>query len=175
DVRQALTSVLDRADRGPFSVVLIPDTQRLSASSSWISHFQGLADWIVDNAEERNIELVLHLGDVTNSASETEYERAETPMDTLWDSGIPFVAAMGNHDYDGASPAADRSDDTQWNTYFGQSKYTGRDWWDGDFFEENKSQNLYMRTTLGGRPTVVLSLEFYPRSTVLAWAQEVIE
>lgn len=177
DVRQALTSVLDRADRGnnPFTVVLIPDTQNLSSSGTRIAHFQAAADWIEANRTDRNIQLVLHLGDVVNNGGTTEFDRAEGPMDTIWDTGVPFAVCIGNHDYDGGSPASDHSDTTNWNTYFGQDKYTGRDWWDGEFFEANKSENFYFRTSLGGRPTLVLSVEFYPRAAVLAWAGDVIE
>src|SRR5690606_16394976 len=102
-----------------FSIVLIPDTQRLAASSSWIAHFQAAANWIATNKEARNIELVLHLGDVVNDGNTTQFDRAEMPMATIWDTGIPFGACIGNHDYDGGSPAADRSNTTMWNSYFG--------------------------------------------------------
>lgn len=158
-----------------YSIVLIPDTQYLSASATWIQHFQDAADWIVANQDAYNIQLVLHLGDVVNDGGTTQFGRAETPMETIWDAGIPMAAAIGNHDYDGGSPAADHSDTTNWNTYFGTGQYTGRSWWNGTFQTSGKSENFYFTLTLGGRPTLVLSLEFYCRSTILSWAGDVIE
>jgi len=159
----------------PFSVVLIPDTQHLTDSGTNIAYFQAAADWIVANRAAHNIQLVLQLGDITQNSSATEFGRAETPVDTILDEGIPYVSCIGNHDYDGGVPSADLSDTTSWNTHMGTGLYTERPWWDGDFYSSGKSENLYFRTTLGGRPTLVVVLEFYPRSAVLAWAGDVIE
>ena len=158
-----------------FTIVLIPDTQNLSASATWIDHFESLASWIATNKDSRNIELVLTLGDTTDTGSTTEFDRAATPMDTIWATGVPFAACIGNHDYDGGSPAADHLDTTQWNSYFGTDKYTGRSWWDGGFKDSGKTENMYFRTNLGGRPTLVLVLEVFPRSTTLTWAGGIIE
>lgn len=158
-----------------FTIVVIPDTQNLSASATYIDHFQAAADWIAANKDTRNIQLVIHVGDVVDNGSTTEFDRAEGPMDDIWATGIPFGSAIGNHDYDGGAPASDHADTTQWNSYFGTGKYTGRSWWDGDFETSGKSENFYFRTTLGGRPTLVLFVEFYPRAAILSWAGDVIE
>lgn len=161
---------------GEFSIILIPDTQYLSETSSWTPHFQALADWIVANQDEYSIDLVLHLGDVTDDGNVTQFDRAQTPMETIWDSGIPFAACIGNHDYNGAASGdvTDHDDTSLWNTYFGPSQYTGRSWWDGDFRTAGESENMYFYTNLGGRPTLILVLEFYPRAAVLSWAGDII-
>lgn len=157
-----------------FTVALIPDTQFLSASATWIDHFQDAADWIVANQAGRNIQLGLHLGDVVADGSTTQFDRAVTPMETIWDSGVPYAACIGNHDYDGGSTTDARSDATNWNSYFGQAQYTGRAWWNGTFKDAGRSDNFYFTLTLGDYDTLVLVIEFYPRASVMTWAESVI-
>lgn len=156
-----------------FSIVLIPDTQFLSETAAWTHHFQAAADWIAANKESRNIQLVLHLGDVVDNGNTTEFDRAAAPMATVWATGVPFASCIGNHDYDGGSPD-NHTDTTNWNSYFGVDKYEVHSWWNGEFQTTDKSENLYFTTSLGGRPTLVLVLEFFPRSTIMTWAESVI-
>jgi hypothetical protein len=152
----------------PYTIILIPDTQKITNDDTRNLNFQAAADWIVAEAETRNIQLVLHLGDVVDNATTAQFDRAAGPMGTIWNAGVPLLAAIGNHDYDGGSPN-EHVDTTQWNSYFGTDKYTGRTWWDGAFRESGKSENFYTRLELGGRPTIVFALELWPRDATMAW------
>lgn len=163
-----------------YTIVLIPDTQYLSQDHP--QHFDALSHWIADNKDTRNIELVLHLGDIVNDGDDLEqWEKAAGPLDLLYGLGIPMVTCVGNHDHQG--DIGDR-DTTHYNDYVGLDRYLGSansgesprvPWFDGDFLQPDRSDNLYLRVDLGGRPTLVLVLEFFPRKAVMAWADQVIE
>ena len=108
----------------PFAVVLLPDTQQYTISSSVIDHFEAQTQWIVDNADVRNIVFATLVGDIVEHASlALEWNRALGAMDTLDgnlgqnpDGLLPHAAVAGNHDYDvsGVKGAA-----TQYLLHFG--------------------------------------------------------
>lgn len=156
-----------------FTIAIIPDTQYLS--ESYPTHFSSLANWLAANASDLNLQLVVHVGDVVQVGNTTQYDNADGPMATLFALGVPFIAAIGNHDYDASSgDFGDSRPATLWNFYFGPAEYTSQAWFDGDFKDAGASENMYLTATLGGRPTLVLSLECFPRAAVMAWADEII-
>ncbi|RPI87242.1 MAG: hypothetical protein EHM41_05705 [Chloroflexi bacterium] len=161
----------DEINDGEFSIVLLPDTQyytRLSPST-----FPTLAQWIADNASRYNIQAVLHVGDVVDNNQAAQWENANAAWDILDAAEIPYLLAIGNHDYDTFS-SADRLS-TAWNTFLPQNRYTGCTWWNGGFFEEGKSENAFLLLTIAGTGYIFLSLEFGPRDEVLSWANDLLK
>lgn len=173
----SLTDLSERVyEDGRYTIAVIPDTQYLS--QDYPAHFTALADFIANNKDDLGIELVLHVGDVVQIGNTTQYDTASAPMNTLYGLGVPFLACIGNHDYDNTTSSGavdDTRPTTNWNAYFGPDKYTGQSWFDGEFYDPAASENFYCRMTLGGRSTIVLVLEFAPRQAVMNWAQGVIE
>jgi|GEM_PF-2397462 len=158
------------ADPDAFTVIVLPDTQIYSQNHPHI--FLAQTEWIVRMAEELNIKLVLHAGDVVNRgvAFEEQWVNAEAAMKLLDDAGIPTFIAIGNHDYD--DEARTRSSG-KFNEYFGIGRYLGKPWFAGAF-EEGKSDNVYGLMEAGGIPFLVMALEFGPRRAVIDWANDVI-
>lgn len=159
-----------------YTIVVIPDTQYLS--QDWPTHFDSLANFISTNKDAMNIQLVMHVGDVVQIGNDAQYLTASGPMNTLYGLGVPFLAAIGNHDYDNTTAdgaVTDSRPATRWNANFGQDRYTTKDWFDGEFFEVGKSENFYARMNLGGRETIVLVLECFPRKAVMTWADTVVK
>lgn len=154
-----------------FTVIVLPDTQIYSQNHPHI--FMAQTEWIAAMAEELDIRLVLHAGDVVNQGarSEEQWQNAKAALDVLDRAGIPTFIAIGNHDYD--DEARTRGAE-KFNEYFGIGRYEGAEWFAGAF-EEGRSENVYGLIEAGGIPFLVLALEFGPRKAVLDWANEVIE
>ena len=148
------------------SFIVIPDTQDLADSTP--SDLAVIGDWIVANKDLLNIEAVLHEGDLINTPTHSaEWEAIEVLFAKLDAVELPYLAAIGNHDYD--APIADRGI-TAFNSCFPQSRYTDQYWWSGGFYEANHSENAYL--ILGDY--LFLTLEFGPRQAVIDWAATII-
>jgi hypothetical protein len=148
-----------------FSIVLLPDTQYYSESHPSI--FKQQTQWIVNNRSAWNIQFVLGEGDIVNEPGQSfEWTNADAAIKILDTAAMPYVLAIGNHDYDGIAPAARGT--TAYNQWFGVSRYINKPWYGGHFGSTNES--FYGSFTVNGQRYIVLALEYYPRDNVLAWA-----
>lgn len=154
-----------------FSIIIIPDTQVLTWKDPAILY--NTTKWIKDNAEQLNLQMVLHVGDVVDSGArdEEQFKVAEKALNEIYDADIPMLLAVGNHDYDNLL-SEDRSL-TMFNQYFGPHIYENRPWFGGTF-EEGQIENSYATLDIAGRKFLFLSLEFGARDEVLAWADEIM-
>jgi len=112
-----------QSSSGEFTVVTLPDTQNYSQYYPQILTSQ--TQWIAANAKALNIQFVLGLGDIVNNGSDTtQYANADASYRVLDNAKIPYLAAIGNHDYKSATPMT--RDATVFNSYFGPSRYEGK-------------------------------------------------
>jgi hypothetical protein len=153
----------------PFTLVALPDTQyytweRYGATRDM---FTAQTQWIVDHRDELNIAFVLHEGDLTDQNTAVEWTNARASLSVL-DGVVPYALAVGNHDGLGSS----QSQTALFNQFFPLSKYQSLPTF-GGVFESNRLDNSYHLFSAGGVDWLVLSLEFGPRNSVLAWANQV--
>ena len=78
----------------------------------------------------------------------------------------------GNHDYDTLPPTNRPA--TYFNQYFGPSRYSGKPYYGSSNFPPGSNENFYETFTWGGKPYLILVLEFVPRSSAVAWAKSVL-
>ena len=74
-------------------------TERDSLNIAIISDTHGSysdASDLIDDINARNFDFVIHLGDLTDTGTTTEFEWARDLLDNLQ---IPYVALIGNHDF----------------------------------------------------------------------------
>ncbi len=148
-----------------FAIVFLPDTQIYS--QDYAATFAAQTQWIVDNRAALNIQMVLGGGDVIDDALAAQWANADAAIDILdTDGQVPYLLAIGNHDYNDVAARTT----TDWQTYFGQARYTGQSWWDGGFYEAGHSENAYLLRTIEGVDYIFIVLEFGPRQKVLDWA-----
>jgi hypothetical protein len=154
---------------GEFSIVFVPDTQYYS--ESYPATFLAQTQWIADHAAAYNIQAVLHEGDVVDENLTFQWVNGDAAWDIIDAANIPYLVAIGNHDYDAESAQVglDRAA-TSFNAYFPQSRYTAHGWWNGGFYEAGHTENSYLLLTIGGTDYILLNLEFGPRDAVLTWA-----
>lgn len=164
--------------RGPrsFTIIALPDTQYYAEQFPDI--YEDQVRWILDEAEVRNIVLVVHLGDIVEHYDrEAEWLVADELMGRL-DGVIPYAVLPGNHDM-----SAER-DTATYNRYFPPGRFSDQSWY-GDGYPGGTNDNGYQLFQAGGYDFllfkldqlrfVVVNLEFCPTSQVVEWASGVFE
>lgn len=161
---------LAQSSSGEFTVITLPDTQNYAQYYPEI--FNSQTQWIAANAKALNIQFVVGLGDIVNNGSDTtQYANADASYRVLDNAKIPYLAAIGNHDYKDATPVT--RDATVFNSYFGPARYKGKSYYSGNF-PAGSNENFYGVFDVNGTSYLVLCLEFIPRNQTLEWASAVI-
>jgi hypothetical protein len=153
-----------RPDSTVFAV--LPDTQYYSQDFPPVFYSQ--TQWIADQADALNIDLVMHLGDLTNRNSHPQWTVARSAIDRFFPE-IPTVLAQGNHDCGPNGNAADRS--TLMEQYFPESYLAQQPTFGGTF---ESVANNYSLIEAAGRKWIILSLEWGPRTQAVEWADQVL-
>ena len=99
-----------------------------------------------------NIKYVAHVGDIVNVATTaSQWTNADAAMDILDAAGIPYGVVPGNHD--------DSDGDTNSNSYFGVSRFTGKPFYGGTY-QTNDNQNNYTLFSSSGMDFIVVNLDY---------------
>lgn len=154
---------------GSWTLVLLPDTQVYS--QSYPELFKDQTRWVVANRERYNIKYVLQLGDIVNVPyALNQWTNARAAMSIL-DGQVPYAIATGNHDHGSTGVSSDRT--TVVNDFFPVSHFTN---WPtfGGTWEPNRIENSYHLFSAGGVDWIVLALEWGPRNSPVAWANQVL-
>ena len=140
--------------------MLLPDTQ--CYSESYPDVFLAQTEWIARQRLARNIQFVLHLGDITNNNVLPEWINARRAMDVLRQAGMPFLMVPGNHDLGPWGNGADRT--SHFSDFFIQrnARLVGQ------------SENAYLTVTVGQAKLLIIGLEFGPRDAVVEWANGIV-
>ncbi len=153
---------------GSWTLAVLPDTQVYSMRHPEM--FDKQTHWIAENKEKHNIVYVLHLGDIVNNNNPPQWENARRSMSML-DGVVPYAMAPGNHDYGDNGSANHRQ--TLFNDYFPIEKY--RSWPTfGGAMDSTRMDNTYHLFKAGGHDWLVLALEWGPRHSAVAWANEIV-
>jgi hypothetical protein len=149
----------------PFVVVAMPDTQFYAAKYPAI--FDAQTNWIAQQSRVSNLAFVLHEGDIVDNDSDAQWAPAAASMHRL-DGIVPYVLSAGNHDYSGSGWSASRV--TLIDNYFPVSTFASYSWFKGTFEPNHIENNYELFDVPGGGQWLIISLEFGPRDSVLAWA-----
>ena len=152
-------------EREEFSIVLLPDTQYYSFNYNDVFYAQ--TKWIADNIKERNIKMVVHVGDVTENNTPSEWAVADKAL-VMLDGKVPYSLALGNHDY---PENASSRDTDMYNKTFTLERYQMSPGWGGRMGTDN--DNHYRTFSAAGMDFLVLTLEFGPTDEMLEWANNV--
>jgi hypothetical protein len=181
-----------------YSIVLIPDTQYSASRHPELMTKQ--MEYLADNAEQLNLQMVLHEGDVVNcTACSSQWTSAYKAINKI-DGVVPFVIAAGNHDMldyreSIGHPAGDEktghellAGEVKSDFKSGSDAKLGSgmlglrtanfnamikkfDHYDVDgYFKRGDYLNTYSLFESGGTKYVVLNLQFGAPDAVLTWA-----
>jgi hypothetical protein len=160
------TSPLEYPDPPYYTIAVLPDTQRYSQDYPCI--FKAQIEWIAENSDDEEIELVVHVGDVVNEAVDAQFERADGILQALEKAELPYLVAIGNHDYDRVSERGA----TTFDRYFPRPRFTESSWWGGAY--DDTSHNVFGYFDVGEEKYLIFVLELFPRDEVIEWATEVL-
>ncbi|HEU4415583.1 MAG TPA: carboxypeptidase regulatory-like domain-containing protein [Candidatus Angelobacter sp.] len=154
-----------------FTIAALPDTQFYSSLNPQI--FAAQTQWLANHAQDHNIKMVVGLGDIVDSGGDlTQWQNADAAV-RLLDGHVPYMMAIGNHDYDQNNPAGRTASTKNFNAYFGEGRYAGASWYKGNF-PAGSNENFYGVMKVNGRNYLILVLEFAPRDSALAWAEGIL-
>jgi hypothetical protein len=154
-----------------FTVVVLPDPQNETQSFPQVLNSQ--AQWIVNNRQALNIQMVMTEGDnVNDGASTTQMQNLDAAFRLLDNNGIPYLLGVGNHDYNGFNPKASRNL-SGFNQWFGPGRYSGKSFFGGNF-PAGSNANSYAVVTINGKQFLFLTLEFRATSASLDWAESIL-
>lgn len=154
-------------DSSHFSIVILPDTQYYTSEKNGGKKemFDAQTEWIVNNAAKEQIAYVAHLGDISENGEQfpEQWVNASRSMYTLenaiegYPEGIPYGMAVGNHDQTKSQyPISGKT--TQYNKYFGVSRFEGRSYYGGHYGKDNDSH--YDLFTAAGTSFIVIYFEY---------------
>ncbi|OLT54320.1 metallophosphoesterase [Cellulosimicrobium sp. CUA-896] len=182
-----------------FSLVHLTDTQYLSEGAVeqetpeeravWAKAYTDVAQWVVDNAEDRRIAYMAHTGDVNENYTRVpaddamaaqirgEYEFSSAAQQIVDDAGIPNGVLAGNHDN---LTGQDNGAGALFNEFYGPSRYEALSagWEDASYggpWREGDNQNHYDLFTAGGLDFVAVYLSYGVTDEEAAWADGVLE
>jgi hypothetical protein len=161
-----------QAATGDFTIVLFPDTQNEAQFYPQVLASQ--TKWVVNNQASHNIQMVLGLGDIVNDGAATaQQQNADAAIKLLDNAHVPYLLAIGNHDYDGANAGASARKAAGFNQWFGPHRYGGYSWYKGNLNGSN--ENFYGELTINGKMYLFLLLEYVPRNSAIAWASSIVK
>ncbi|MFG0284063.1 MAG: metallophosphoesterase [Phycisphaerales bacterium JB039] len=152
---------------GSWTIAVLPDTQVYSLRFPGL--FTAQTGWIRANQERRDIRMVLHLGDIVNNNTAREWGFARDAMSLLAET-VPCAVVPGNHDYGPSGDATTR--ETLMNEFFDYRVYSGQPTF-GGAMEPGKLDNTFHIFEAGGRKWIVFALEWGPRDSTIAWANDI--
>ena len=98
-----------------FTIVALPDTQFYSSLNPQI--FAAQTQWIANHVQDQNIQLVVGLGDIVDGGgSLTQWQNADAAV-RLLSGKVPYMMAIGNHDYDQNNPAGRTASTKNFNSF----------------------------------------------------------
>lgn len=141
-----------------FSFAVIGDTQIIN--DLYPDDYHKIYDYVLENKESKNIQIVLGLGDIVNNGVAAEWTRAYDQFTRLYEADIPHIPIRGNHD-----------NATTYNAFLTELL---EDDIAGSYSEWN-IRNTYQLHRIGGIDYLFLALDYGPSDAVLEWANGVCE
>lgn len=140
-----------------FSFMAVPDTQIVAVSEP--EKMAQIYDYIVENAEARNVKFVMGMGDITNDDTYEEWSAAKAAIFKM-DGVVPYSLVRGNTVHD--SPA-------KFNEAFPMEKYNL-----GGYMKQGDMRNVYHLFEVGDIKYMVLVVDCSPSDEMLDWANQVV-
>ncbi len=139
-----------------YSFAFIGDTQVINANNP--AEFSKIYDWLAANKDEKKIQHVFGLGDITDGDTAREWQTALEGISKL-DGVIPYSLVRGNHD-----SVAKFTETFGTDTY--KSQFEG--------FYNDELANSWRTLKAGSTDYLLITLDYGANDDVLNWASEII-
>ncbi len=150
-----------------YTIAFIPDIQ--ITTRIYPSRLPPIFDFLIENKETLNIQYAVSLGDLTDTNTETEWDRVKTQYDRL-NGIVPYTLIRGNHDITKNNSAL------LYDQYF---SVPGEYYYDyiksnGGMFSDSTTTDTYVTFSVGDVDYVILNLDFGASDDVLTWADGIL-
>lgn len=149
-----------------YSIAFLPDIQY--TTELYPKRLQPVFDYLLENREQKNIQYLISLGDLTNANTDKEWAAISAQTKRL-DGQLPYAVIQGNHDVFGTDgqPRFDQY-------YLNKTDYYRHVEENGGFYQEDSLANTYLLFSAGQVDYLILNLDFGAKDAVLSWADEVL-
>lgn len=155
-----------KPDSYDFCIPWITDTQYYA--ESYQNHFLHMNQWIVDNADEWNMNYVVHTGDIIDEYDMTyQWENADEAMKIFDDAGMAYGVLGGNHDV-----AGNLGKYEQYYKYFGEDRFTSQPTYGGSY-QNNKGH--YDLISQNGQDMIFLYMSWDIGDEEINWMNQVLK
>ncbi len=173
----------ERAKKGfsgkyDYAIAVIGDPQY--ATRSYPEAVRAAYTWLVENKDEKNIQYVIGLGDLTDQCQKREWLEAASALEILEKAGLNYSIVRGNHDtaLNGieASSAATATPELFDELFAAEdSFYLHQFLTHGGLYEQGSVKNTYRTLNCEGDEWLILNLDWRVDDAVFNWAKGVIE
>ncbi|TWT84325.1 Arylsulfatase [Planctomycetes bacterium CA13] len=157
---------------GAWTAVIIPDTQTYTTLRKGreenVQILDQMFQWMATNKKTRNIQVAVHVGDMTSKNEPKEWEKIRGSYRNI-DGVVPYVVCVGNHDEKPINRTAHLDE------YFKIADNPLNEEFFVASFEEDNLENAYYVMEQNGQKLLFMALEFLPRDKVVAWADAIIK
>ena len=141
-----------------YSFCVVGDTQVVA--KNYPDKLSCIYDWIIENKDEKKIEFVFGLGDITDKNTDAEWTAAKEQISKM-NGVLPYSLIRGNHD-----------GTAKLNEYFAKPEYMSQF---GGFYEPNRIDNSWRTFSVCGNDYLLITLDYCASDTLLNWAAGIIE
>jgi hypothetical protein len=147
-----------------FSVIWITDTQYLT--QNYLTYFNGLTQWIIQNKDAYNVKMVVHTGDlVEDEGNRAQWEIANQSMTTLLADNIPYCWCAGNHDFNSSCWIGNQYASFNPQTLQNQPYWVASD---------SSGLSTAVHFNVNGWDCLILNLAFHANTSTLNWANNLL-
>lgn len=141
-----------------YSFCVVGDTQVIARK--YPDKLANIYDWIIANKDEKKIEFVFGLGDITDKNTDEEWTAAKEQIFKM-NGIVPYSLVRGNHD-----------GSAKLNEYFAKLDYMGQ--FNG-FYDRYKIDNSWRTFSVGDTDYLLVTLDYGASDALLDWAAGIIE
>jgi hypothetical protein len=146
-------------------LIWITDTQYLS--QNYPEEFDRACQWIVDNKEAYNIQMVVHTGDIVNNGTDlNQWANANHSMGILLNNEVPYCWDAGNHDRISGSWAGKNF------TAFNVTLMESKPYWEADCLD---GKNTATSFNFSGEAFMIVNIEYHANTTVVEWLTNILD
>lgn len=171
-----------------YSFAVVGDTQ--FSTQFYHDSLNAIYNWITDNKQDKNIEYVFGVGDITNRDTIYEWDTAKEAISVM-NGVVPYSLVRGNHDLKVYTAEANNSyhekqtgealeigessKGTAFDRFFAiDTAYTDQFENYGGFYEEGSVMNTWRTFDIENSKWLFINLDYAASDDVLKWANEVV-
>ncbi|NOU69827.1 DUF2341 domain-containing protein [Paenibacillus sp. LMG 31461] len=155
-------------DQYDFSFAWMTDTQM--EAQDFPDVYDKMTQWVADNKDSKNIQYVVHTGDIVNVAtSEPQWVNADRSMKILDDANVRYGVLAGNHDVN--SPYTNTSSSQLYYKYFGEDRFKNKPYYGGT---DRNNKNHYDLISAGGMDFIIVYMSWGVDQASIDWANDVL-